>query len=502
MVRVRDLADLARRRPVVRNAAALALAGGAARLFDAAYRVVIARYVGPETVGLLQMAGSVYAFALGLATLGVTPALAQLIAFETAAVPGSDSPLAKRLAARTARAAVVTARALALPAAMLSALLLLASGPWISRHVLADPRSLPALRALAAGLVPAGLCAVLRGRFQGVQRVAPLAGAQILEPLARLSLALAALFAFPALWSVPVPLPPAALLALVSVLGEGVECLVLSVWDAREEAPRPEAPRFSPALAGRLLRAGIPIMLGQFLFSAVAVADASLIPRLLVAGGLTPAQATREYGLLHGMVLPFLFFPMTLVFPLGAVLIPAVSEAQAARDRRRLRRRLRLAVWATVAVEAGAALSYLAAPGRLAALVGGGARVAGLIRGLAVWAPFAYLDYIGASALIGLGSTRGALEDGLLNAAVRLGLACFLVPCPELGVKGALLSLAAGDAVATGAHFYRLGRALNGGRGSAGKRCRTPRSPERQLPVREPASGASGLRAPRRRPSR
>lgn len=445
VVRRWDLGEWARRRPVVRNALALALTGGVARLFDAGYRVVVARLIGPETVGLLQMAGSVYGFAFGLATLGLSPAVARLVA-----------------AGRPVHQVATTARALVGPSGLVSALLLAVAAPWLAHHVLSDPRVVLPLRVLALGLIPASCCGVLRGRFQGLQRMTPLAWAQVLEPAIRLGATLGALVALPALWPLPVPLPPAALLAALGVLGEGTECLFLAGWTVRDQATQTTAPSpsgsFSPAVAGQLLRLGIPLMLSQFLLSTAAVADASLTPRLLALSGLSAPDATREYGRLHGMVLPFLFFPMTLVFPLGAVLIPGVAEARAARDYRRLRRRLTQAVAGAVAVEAAAALLYLLVPDRLASLVGGGPAVTALIRGLAIWVPFAYLDYIGSSALIGFGATQSALANGLLNAAVRLGLSYLLVPHPAMRLKGALLALAAGDAVATGAHFLRLTR--------------------------------------------
>ncbi|HHW14471.1 MAG TPA: hypothetical protein GXX28_06025, partial [Firmicutes bacterium] len=101
-------------------------------------------------------------------------------------------------------------------------------------------------------------------------------------------------------------------------------------------------------------------------------------------------------------------------------------------------------------------LLYLAVPDRLAALVNGGSEASLLIRGLVIWIPFAYVDHIGSSALIGLGATRAALADGMLNATVRLAVSCLFVPHPELRLKGALLGFAAGDAAATAAHFLRL----------------------------------------------
>ncbi|MGE5509492.1 MAG: oligosaccharide flippase family protein [Chitinophagales bacterium] len=445
MRRLPDLSALARRRPVVASAAALALTAGVARLFDASYRMVVARLVGPETVGLLQMAGSVYSFALGLATLGLAPALARLVAARRAEEP-----------------AVTTARLLAMPAGIGSALLLLAAAPWLAGRALPDPRVLRPLQILAFGLIPAAYCATLRGQLQGTQRMAPLAWSQVVEPLVRLTLVSLLLAGASSLWSVPLPLPPAALLAIAGVVAEGVECLFLHTWltraargARRPKAPSP-APAFSPPVARELLRLAVPLMISQFVFSTVAMLDAGLVPRLLAASGLSAPEATRQYGMLYGMVLPFLFFPMTLIFPITAVLIPAVAEAREAGRHGLVRKRIGLAVRATLLVEAGAALVYLLWPHRLAALVGGGSEVTALIRGLLLWVPFAYLDHTGVSALIGLGNTRAALVDGLLNSAVRLGVSCLLVPVPGFGVRGALVALAAGDAVATFAHFLRL----------------------------------------------
>lgn len=441
-----DFSALARRRPVVANAAALALTAGVARLFDASYRMVVARLVGPETVGLLQMAGSVYAFAFGLATLGLAPALARLVAAR-----GREEP------------AVTTARWLALPAGVASALLLLVMAPWLASHALPDPRVLPPLRIYAFALLPAAYCATLRGQLQGTQRMAPLAWSQVIEPLVRLSVIAFLLSAVPGLWSVPLPLPPAALLAVASVVGEAVECLFLHGWKTRANRGRRtpaarSAPAFSPPVARELMRLALPLMLSHFVFSAVAMLDAGLTPRLLATSGLSAGEATRQYGMLHGMVFPFLFFPMTLIFPITAVLVPSVAEARAAGQHGLVQKRIRLAVHATILVEVGAALVYLLWPDRLAALVGGGPEVTALIRGLLMWVPFAYLDHTGVSVLIGLGNTRGALLDGLLGSVVRLGLSCLLVPLPGFGVRGALLALAASDAVATFAHFTRLAR--------------------------------------------
>lgn len=455
VVRPWDLGDLGRRRPVVRNLTALVLAAGLARLCDAAYRVTVARLAGPETIGLLQMAWPVYGFGLTLATLGLAPALARVIA----AGQGEG------------RTALTTGRSLALPAGLAGVLLLFAVAPWLARHALSDPRVLAPLRVLALGLLPAALCSVLRGWFQGTQRMAPLAWAQLLEPAVRLGVAFLVLVALPGLWVVPLPLPPAALLATAGVAGETVEWLFLTLWNRREArreahrervAGRGRRGSFSAALAARLLTLAAPLMLGQFVFSTLGVMEAGLFPRLLVSSGLSGPAATREYGMLFGMAMPFLIFPMTPLFPLSAVLIPSLAEARAAGRPDLVQRRLRLAVYTALGVAAVAALLYLTLPDHLAALVGGGPPVAALIRGLALWVPFAYLEHISGAALIGLGATGGFFFDGLLGGLVGLGLAVLLAPVPALRTRGLLLALAAGDAAAVAAHLARLvGRRLS-----------------------------------------
>ncbi len=57
--------------------------------------------------------------------------------------------------------------------------------------------------------------------------------------------------------------------------------------------------------------------------------NVSLIPRRLLAAGFSMGEATELYGQLTGMVMPLLYMPMLLVFPVATVLTPAIADAAA-----------------------------------------------------------------------------------------------------------------------------------------------------------------------------
>ena len=68
------------KRTLVAGAVTLALSGAVTRAIGAVYHVIIVRVVGPEALGLLQMAIPLYRLASGTASMGFHVAVVRLIA--------------------------------------------------------------------------------------------------------------------------------------------------------------------------------------------------------------------------------------------------------------------------------------------------------------------------------------------------------------------------------------------------------------------------------------
>ena len=139
------------------------------------YRVLLARLLGAEGLGLVEMVTPIYAFLLVLAGLGVQPALAQSVAGSGRGRGGLYFRAA--LALLTLSGAAVT-------------LLSLTLAPWLAANFAADGRIETSLRMILPAILVISLASCWRGWFQGRQRLGVLGMSQNIEQVARVVLGL------------------------------------------------------------------------------------------------------------------------------------------------------------------------------------------------------------------------------------------------------------------------------------------------------------------------
>lgn len=440
-------------RPLLRGTLVLTAAGLFSRFTGSIYRILLVRVIGETGIGLFQMAFPAYALAATAGTLGLPAALAKVVSERAAR---DDWPGVVQ--ARTV-AAVLTAAA-----TLVSVCLAWAGTGFMSHTVLTDPRTEPSLVVMPLAVAVASFAAVLRGYFHGLQDLVPGAVAQTVEQAVRIPIVLLLAWLL-----VPYGLGAAAAGAMFGVaVGEVAGLICLLLWYYRQETvPRPwrRPPRGTPAPGFRqtaryLLALGLPAMLGDMMGALTATADAVIIPRRLQQAGLGWDQATALYGGLTGMVLPVLWLPMVLTYPLGAALMPSVSAAHALGQRRLLVRRILLGTRLTLAIAAASALLFYTAPGYIARILYGNTDVAPLISLLAVAAPFVYLQSTQNAILLGLGLNGASLRNYLVGVTVRIATIYVLTGNPSLGVSGALWGIVAGQVVMGTLHALSIRRAI------------------------------------------
>lgn len=439
-----------RRRPLLQGALMLMAAGAATRAIGTLYRIVIVRWAGPEALGLYQMVMPVYRMASAMATLRLPVALTRVTAEELARGNPDEVVRARRAAA--VLIAVMT---------LLTAGALMAMTPFLARRYLTDPRTEILLWLLPLAIVPSALTGIFRGYAEGRQNMRSTAVGQVVEQLVRVPVVLVLLSA----WAGRGVEQAAA--ALVLGLGAGetaglFTAMALSGWwlVSRNRAPhggqrsrtrrgfgqfsRPVFLVFDQLRVARsLLAMSLPLWATTMVNTAAQVINVGLIPRRLLAAGASLTEATEAYGQLTGMVLPLLYMPMLLVFPVATVLTPAIADAWAAGQRERARRRFLLATAGAIGVGLATLAVFRAFPDAVPRVLYGAPDIAPLVGVAGIVAPFAYVASIFASVLYALGKTQLLFGTFSLATAVRLGLIYVLTADPDLRIAGALWAIAA-----------------------------------------------------------
>ncbi|MBQ1678776.1 MAG: hypothetical protein II062_04505 [Oscillospiraceae bacterium] len=404
---------MGRGRTLVRGTVLLSLSGLALRALGVFFHAWLAGRIGAEGLGVLQLVLSVGGFAGVLGSAGVRPAALQLAA--RAWGRGESSGVAAALAA--------CLRFGLLAGTAAGAGLILLAGP-ISRLLLRDPRTLPALRTLGLLLPLPVLAGVLRAIYTACGRVKELVGAELAERLLSLGLTLLLLAAAGD--------DPARVGAAVIAGSYGTAAFSLLLLYPRLRRSLPLRGPLPP-----VARRALPLALSELLRAGLGTVEQFLIPWGLERHGSRSA-ALAAYGAVSGMVFPLLWFPAEGIFALSELMISELARLLARNQQRRMKRLVRksLGLSALLALGVGAALRCFGGPLGEALYH---SPLAG--RWLPVFAPLTlllYLDAMTDGLLKGLGQQLYLVRcNGLTNVIDVLGLRLLLPPC---GMEGYLFT--------------------------------------------------------------
>ncbi|MDI6893929.1 MAG: polysaccharide biosynthesis protein [Bacillota bacterium] len=439
----------------LRGVLVLTLAGLAARALGAVYRVFLYPLLGPEGIGLFQMAYPVYSTLLVLSTSGANVALSRMVSARLGAGKSAEVGVVFR-----AVLGVLAVVGVALGAA------LFAASPWLAGAVYREPRAAPALQAVAPAVLAVVMMSAYRGLFQGYQKMHPPAVSQIVEQVVRVGTM------FLLAWLLlPAGVAPAAAGAAFGATTGGAAGLVYLAWCARarpgDDAAERGARRGGPPRGGdflpvmrEFLGQAVPVSMTGAMFTVFTLADV-VVPARLQAAGFSPEAATAWYGRLTGGAMPLVNLPSLFSASLQLALVPAVARCLAAGDREGAADRAATGLRFTVTLTAAAAvgLAVLAEP--ICATLYGDPKVAVALRPLAGAALFLGLQQATAGILQGLGEVAVPLWHLGVAAVLKVVMTWYVAGQPS-GVVGVAWATVAGFGLAgllgIAAVARRLGR--------------------------------------------
>lgn len=429
----------------------LILAGLITRFLGFVNKIVVARIMGAEGVGLYMMAVPTLLLVITITQLGLPVAISKLVAEAEAK---NDTRKIKRI--------LVVSLSTTGTLSIIFTCAMIAFAPVISQTLLTDERAYYPLIAIAPIVPIVALSSVLRGYFQGKQNMRPTAYSQVIEQVVRITLVALLTTAF-----LPYGVEYAAAGAMISVvIGELASLIYMVLMFKTKKRFRVRNGFMNYLRQGKrtfneLMNIALPTTGSRLIGSITFFFEPIVVAQSLAIAGVTTVVATKQYGELAGFVIPLLTLPTFITYSLSVSLVPAISEAAAQRQytliHHRLNQALRLAL-----LSGGISVVILfvyAEP--IMDLMYNAPNAAIYLQVMAPLSIFLYFQGPLQATLQALNLAKAAMMNSLFGAIVKIAAIFVLASRSDLGIMGAALAIVLGIVLVTLLHFTSVVKTIS-----------------------------------------
>ena len=188
------------------------------------------------------------------------------------------------------------------------------------------------------------------------------------------------------------------------------------------------------SLCYELLSLGIPLTLNSLSVTLLQSVQSILIPMMLYRFYGNRYRSIEIYGILSGMVLPFIMFPSTITNALSLMLLPKISAAKAENNSAYLRRCAILPIIFCLILGVGAWGGFFVLAPWIGNFFFHNKLCGEYFRLLSFLCPFLYCSSILSTILNGLGKTKDTLLHNSVSLVIQICFILFVIPL--YGVKG------------------------------------------------------------------
>lgn len=435
----------------LRGTLILIVAGFITRILGFINRIVVARFIGEEGVGLYMMAVPTLVLTITITQLGLPVAISKLVA--EAEAQGNHRKIKKILIVSLATTGTLSI-------IFTPAMILLA--PYLSTNLFTDPRTYYPLLAIAPVVPIIAISSVLRGYFQGRQNMKPSAISQVIEQVVRISLVAACTKAL-----LPYGIEYAAAGAMLSaVAGELMSLLYMIFVFKNKKSFRLRKKFFSYVGEGKqtfndLMRIAIPTTGSRMIGSIAWFFEPIVVAQSLAIAGVATSLATKQYGELVGFALPLLMLPSFITYSLSTALVPAISEAAAKKNSILIEHRLQQALRLSFVSGGIAVVLLFVFADPIMLFMYGSSKAAIYIKVMAPFFLFYYFQGPLQATLQALDLAKAAMINSFIGALVKTGVIFVLASKPSFGIMGAALGIVIGMMLVTMLHMATIMKVLS-----------------------------------------
>jgi stage V sporulation protein B len=202
----------------------------------------------------------------------------------------------------------------------------------------------------------------------------------------------------------------------------------------------------------------VPLALSAYVRSILLSVEHVLIPKRLRDRGESAKDAYAHYGILHGMAVPIVLYPMTPLSAFSGLLVPEFAEDMAAGRDRRMSSIASRALNLTLAYATVCAVFLYSFSEELGYLVYKSYDAGYYIAALAPVVPIMFLDHVTDSMLKGIGEHVFSMWVNISDSLLSVILVCLLIP--RMGIMGYAVVIVIMEGYNFLLSFLRLGKKI------------------------------------------
>lgn len=405
------------------------------------FNIYISNTIGEEAVGVFSLVMSVYMFGITLASAGINISATRVVSEELAC---KNEAGAKKAAQRCVLFSLIFG--------VCASLIFFVFADFITIHCLHNRISKNVIYLICIALPFIAMSSAINGYFTAVRRVYKNAFAKFFEEFVKIACSAILLKSF-----MPDGIDYACYaLILADVISEVTSFLHLYVLYLRDKHGSLEESRYKDleSYNKRILRITIPVALTSYLRSGLSTIKQLIIPSSLQRSGMNSSNSLIAYGIVHGMAMPIIMFPVSLITSASGLLVPEFSRYYAQEKYKKIRSVSAIILTVTLIFSILVTIFILVFADELSNFIYHKTEIAKYLRILSPLIVIMYLDVVIDSILKGLDAQVSVMSINVIDCIISITFIYFMVPI--LGFNGYIISIFISEVVDFSLSGYKL----------------------------------------------
>lgn len=301
-------------------------------------KIVLARMIGTEGMGIYMLVLPTFTLLMALAQLGFPVAISKLVA--------EDKKNNKNL--------VFSVIPISMFLNILIIIFLIFSSEYISTQLLHEPRSYYALLATGFVLPFISISSILRGYFFGKQRMIPHVISNVTEDVIRL---ISLIIGIPIFLKIGLQYA-VCFVVLVNIVSELTSILVLFFFLPKNFSISKKDIVPDKTNIKEVFDIGIPTTMSRIIGSIGAFLEPIILTSVLINLGYSNNYIVNEYGILNGFVMPLILLPSFFTLAISQALIPTISKSHSDKNFKYTKYKIKQAVFLSLLIGIPATLVF------------------------------------------------------------------------------------------------------------------------------------------------